>query len=108
MFSASPQSLAQMSRFYQRWLAADPARAGRVDTLSALSLASLDFGAALATEAASGPNGTVLPTTRAMCRLRNLLNQDRTAPAFHVADAKPIFGHVADAGKCVAWLRIQQ
>ncbi|WP_322403801.1 bifunctional [glutamate--ammonia ligase]-adenylyl-L-tyrosine phosphorylase/[glutamate--ammonia-ligase] adenylyltransferase [Massilia luteola] len=70
---ASPQSLAQTSRYYQRWLGADPARAGRVDTLAALSLASLDFGAALKSEAALGPNGSVLPTVRAMRRLRNLL-----------------------------------
>jgi glutamate-ammonia-ligase adenylyltransferase len=73
MFQASSPSLAQTSRFYQRWLAADPARAGRVDTLAALSLASLDFGAALKSEAAAGPDGSVLPTARAMRRLRNLL-----------------------------------
>jgi len=80
MLQASPScaasaaaSLANDSRFYQRWLAADPARAGRVDTLAALSLASLDFGAALKSEAALGPHGSVLPTPRAMRRLRNLL-----------------------------------
>jgi glutamate-ammonia-ligase adenylyltransferase len=73
MFPSFSQSLAQTSRFYQRWIAADPARAGRVDTLSALSLASVDFGAALKAEAALGPNGSVLPTVRAMRRLRNLL-----------------------------------
>jgi glutamate-ammonia-ligase adenylyltransferase len=72
MLQASP-SLAHLSRFYQRWLGADPARAGRVATLAALSLASLDFGAALKSEAAAGPGGTVLPTVRAMRRLRNLL-----------------------------------
>ncbi|MCS0582346.1 bifunctional [glutamate--ammonia ligase]-adenylyl-L-tyrosine phosphorylase/[glutamate--ammonia-ligase] adenylyltransferase [Massilia pinisoli] len=67
---ASP-SLAHLSRFYQRWLGADPARAGRVATLAALSLASLDFGAALKSETA--PDGSPLPTVRAMRRLRNLL-----------------------------------
>jgi [glutamine synthetase] adenylyltransferase / [glutamine synthetase]-adenylyl-L-tyrosine phosphorylase len=65
--------MAPMSRFYQRWLGADPARGGRIDTLAALSLASIDFGAALKSEAALGPNGSVLPTARAMRRLRNLL-----------------------------------
>jgi [glutamine synthetase] adenylyltransferase / [glutamine synthetase]-adenylyl-L-tyrosine phosphorylase len=72
MLQASP-SLAHLSRFYQRWLGADPARAERVATLAALSLASLDFGAALKSEAALGPAGAVLPTARAMRRLRNLL-----------------------------------
>lgn len=72
MLQASP-SLAHLSRFYQRWLGADPARAERVATLAALSLASLDFGAALKSEAATGPDGAVLPTVRAMRRLRNLL-----------------------------------
>jgi [glutamine synthetase] adenylyltransferase / [glutamine synthetase]-adenylyl-L-tyrosine phosphorylase len=72
MLQASP-SLAHLSRFYQRWLGADPARAERVATLAALSLASLDFGAALKSEAALGPTGAVLPTARAMRRLRNLL-----------------------------------
>jgi glutamate-ammonia-ligase adenylyltransferase len=73
MFQASPSSLAQTSRFYQRWLGADPARAGRVESLSALSLACIDFGAALKSEAALGPDGATLPTGRAMRRLRNLL-----------------------------------
>jgi glutamate-ammonia-ligase adenylyltransferase len=73
MFQASPSSLAQTSRFYQRWLGADPARAGRVESLAALSLACIDFGAALKSEAALGPDGTTLPTGRAMRRLRNLL-----------------------------------
>lgn len=72
--ATSPQtSLAGMSRFYQRWLGADPARAARLATLAQLSLARLDFGAALALEAAAGPNGTRLPLGRAMRRLRNLL-----------------------------------
>ncbi|MDN4052951.1 bifunctional [glutamate--ammonia ligase]-adenylyl-L-tyrosine phosphorylase/[glutamate--ammonia-ligase] adenylyltransferase [Massilia sp. YIM B02763] len=78
MLQASPtQSLstAEDSRFYRRWLAADPARAGRVDALSALSLARLDLGAALKTEAEAGPDGPSrpLPLGRAMRRLRNLL-----------------------------------
>ena len=77
MSPASPSfpaaSLANASRFYQRWLDADPARAARVETLAALSLASIDFGATLAAEAALGPNGSTLPTPRAMRRLRNLL-----------------------------------
>ena len=77
MFPASPSfpaaSLANASRFFQRWTGADPARAARVDTLAALSLASIDFGALLAAEAALGPNGSTLPTPRAMRRLRNLL-----------------------------------
>jgi glutamate-ammonia-ligase adenylyltransferase len=71
--SPSQASAAEASRFYQRWLAADPARAGRLAAMRELSLARLDFGAALALEARSGPNGTVLPLGRAMRRLRNLL-----------------------------------
>ncbi|MBW8897115.1 MAG: bifunctional [glutamate--ammonia ligase]-adenylyl-L-tyrosine phosphorylase/[glutamate--ammonia-ligase] adenylyltransferase, partial [Massilia sp.] len=71
--SFPPASLANASRFYQRWLDADPARAARVETLAALSLASIDFGALLTAEAALGPNGSTLPTPRAMRRLRNLL-----------------------------------
>ncbi len=66
-------SLATLSRFYQRWLAADPARAARLAGLTALSLARLDLGAALEHEAAAGPHGTRLPLGRAMRRLRNLL-----------------------------------
>jgi len=54
------------SRFQQRWLAADPARAAQLEALSRLSLARLDFGAALDTE----PD---LPLNRRMRRLRNLL-----------------------------------
>jgi len=65
--------LADTSRFYRRWLAADPARAARLAAMSELSLARLDFGAALENEAADGPHGTRLPTARAMRRLRNLL-----------------------------------
>jgi glutamate-ammonia-ligase adenylyltransferase len=70
MEQASP---ACVSRFYQRWLAADPARAAQVDTLSRCSLADLDFGAALEAQAAGGPGGVRLPLVRAMRRLRNLL-----------------------------------
>jgi len=70
---SSQASLAGMSRFYQRWLAADPARAARLAALAQLSLARLDFGAALELEAAAGPGGTRLPLGRAMRRLRNLL-----------------------------------
>jgi glutamate-ammonia-ligase adenylyltransferase len=71
---ASPAAPAStLSRFYARWLGADPARAARVASLSELSLACLDFGAALKSEAALGPNGTILPLGRAMRRLRNLL-----------------------------------
>jgi glutamate-ammonia-ligase adenylyltransferase len=68
-----PASPAAASRFYQRWLAADPARASRVVALSELSLARLDFGAALAAEAQTGPDSRALPLGRAMRRLRNQL-----------------------------------
>ena len=60
------------SRFYQRWLAAHPARAAQVAALSRLSLDQLDLGAALALEGAT-PDGRALPLPRAMRRLRNLL-----------------------------------
>jgi glutamate-ammonia-ligase adenylyltransferase len=63
-----PASQAVSSRFYQRWLAGDPARAAQVEALSRLSLDQLDLGAALARETAAG-----LPLPRAMRRLRNLL-----------------------------------
>jgi glutamate-ammonia-ligase adenylyltransferase len=66
-------SPASASRFLQRWLGADPARAGRLAALSELSLASLDFGAALEAESSAGPLGARLPLGRAMRRLRNLL-----------------------------------
>jgi glutamate-ammonia-ligase adenylyltransferase len=64
-----PTSQALSSRFYQRWLDADPGRAARVEELSRLSLDRLDLGAALAHEAAAG----ALPLPRALRRLRNLL-----------------------------------
>jgi glutamate-ammonia-ligase adenylyltransferase len=60
----TPASPACASRFYQRWIGADPARAGHVASLAQLSLASLDFGAVL---------DCSLPLPRAMRRLRNLL-----------------------------------
>lgn len=66
-------SSASASRFFQRWLGADPTRAERLAALAELSLSSLDFGAALEREAGSGPNGARLPLGRAMRRLRNLL-----------------------------------
>jgi glutamate-ammonia-ligase adenylyltransferase len=56
------------SRFYQRWLDADPARAAQVAQLAQLSLASLDFGAVLEQQMAGK-----LPLVRGMRRLRNLL-----------------------------------
>jgi len=56
------------SRFYQRWLAAAPDRAARVDELAQLSLARLDFADYLTKEMAGG-----LPLERGMRRLRNLL-----------------------------------
>jgi glutamate-ammonia-ligase adenylyltransferase len=75
-----PADLAGLSRFYQRWLGADPTREGRLAALAPLSLARLDFGAALAAEAGASPGndgggggGARLPLGRAMRRLRNLL-----------------------------------
>ncbi|MES2151511.1 MAG: bifunctional [glutamate--ammonia ligase]-adenylyl-L-tyrosine phosphorylase/[glutamate--ammonia-ligase] adenylyltransferase [Pseudomonadota bacterium] len=64
----TPSSLTLASRFYQRWIDADPSRAARVAELTRASLATLDLEAALAYEAARG-----LPPARAMRRLRNLL-----------------------------------
>ena len=61
-------SLTAASRFYQRWLAAAPTRAGAIDQLVQHDLSTLDLAAALAQEAAPG-----LPLPRAMRRLRNLL-----------------------------------
>ncbi len=62
----SQAALLSASRYYQRWLGADPARAARVAEVAQLSLAQLDFGAALEKESA-------LPLGRAMRRLRNLI-----------------------------------
>ncbi|MCG2585896.1 bifunctional [glutamate--ammonia ligase]-adenylyl-L-tyrosine phosphorylase/[glutamate--ammonia-ligase] adenylyltransferase [Massilia sp. TS11] len=56
------------SRFYQRWLAADPARADQVATLCERPLHTHDLDALLAAEQAGG-----LPLPRALRRLRNLL-----------------------------------
>jgi glutamate-ammonia-ligase adenylyltransferase len=61
-------SLISASRFYQRWLAASPSRAGAIAQLVQAPLSQLDLDAALAHEAAAG-----LPLPRAMRRLRNLL-----------------------------------
>ncbi|HEU4777787.1 MAG TPA: bifunctional [glutamate--ammonia ligase]-adenylyl-L-tyrosine phosphorylase/[glutamate--ammonia-ligase] adenylyltransferase [Telluria sp.] len=61
-------SLTSASRFYQRWLAADPGRAATIDALVGAPLCQLDLAAALARESASG-----LPLGRALRRLRNLL-----------------------------------
>ena len=57
-----------LSRFYQRWLAADPARLERIEQLQAHALDRLDLAAELAREMAPG-----LPLGRGMRRLRNLL-----------------------------------
>jgi [glutamine synthetase] adenylyltransferase / [glutamine synthetase]-adenylyl-L-tyrosine phosphorylase len=62
------RSLTSASRFYQRWLGADPARAGQVEQLARANLAELDLEAALAAQGAPA-----LPLARAMRRLRNLL-----------------------------------
>ncbi|WP_374710516.1 bifunctional [glutamate--ammonia ligase]-adenylyl-L-tyrosine phosphorylase/[glutamate--ammonia-ligase] adenylyltransferase [Massilia pseudoviolaceinigra] len=64
-------SLTPLSRFYQRWLAADPSRAGAVAALGASPLDQLDLAQALASQ--RGPDGAALPPVRAMRRLRNLL-----------------------------------
>ncbi len=64
----NPAPLPGASRFYQRWLAASPARAAAIEHLVQTPLCTLDLAAALAQEAAPG-----LPPPRAMRRLRNLL-----------------------------------
>ncbi len=64
----TPASPAYASRFYKRWLEADPARAAKVADLTRLSLARLDLDSVLETELAPG-----LPLPRAMRRMRNLL-----------------------------------
>ncbi len=61
-------SLTSASRFFQRWLAADPGRRAALDAIQATPLSQLDLDAALAREGATG-----LPLPRAMRRLRNLL-----------------------------------
>jgi glutamate-ammonia-ligase adenylyltransferase len=75
MTSTAP-ALTSASRYYQRWISADPGRAAKVDALAQLSLAGMDFADYLAREAAVGldqPAGQPLPLPRAMRRLRNLL-----------------------------------
>ncbi|MDQ1922351.1 bifunctional [glutamate--ammonia ligase]-adenylyl-L-tyrosine phosphorylase/[glutamate--ammonia-ligase] adenylyltransferase [Massilia sp. CCM 9206] len=69
--SMNQASLTPLSRFYQRWLAADPSRAGAVAALGASPLDQLDLAQALASQ--RGPDGAALPPVRAMRRLRNLL-----------------------------------
>ncbi|CUI07725.1 bifunctional [glutamate--ammonia ligase]-adenylyl-L-tyrosine phosphorylase/[glutamate--ammonia-ligase] adenylyltransferase [Massilia antarctica] len=64
-------SLTPLSRFYQRWLAADASRAGAVAALGASALDQLDLAQALAAQ--RGPDGAALVPGRAMRRLRNLL-----------------------------------
>jgi len=63
----STSALVSASRFYQRWLAADPSRQAKVDALAQLSLASLNFADVLASEQVE------LPLARGMRRLRNLV-----------------------------------
>lgn len=66
-------ALTSASRYYQRWISADPGRAAKVDALAQLSLAELDFADYLTREADMGPDQAPLPLPRAMRRLRNLL-----------------------------------
>ena len=63
----STSALVSASRFYQRWLAADPSRQAKIDALAQLSLASLNFADVLASEQGE------LPLARGMRRLRNLV-----------------------------------
>jgi glutamate-ammonia-ligase adenylyltransferase len=71
----NPASLTPLSRFYQRWLAADPGRAGTVASIAAGALDRLDLAQTLARLAVDGAKAGAppLPTVRAMRRLRNLL-----------------------------------
>lgn len=71
-YPMTPSSLTSASRFYQRWLAAAPERAAQVEALAQLPLAQLDFAAELA-RLAQQADGALLPSVRAMRRLRNLL-----------------------------------
>ena len=64
----SNPSLVSESRFYQRWVAADPARRARIGEISGQPLSRLDLDQQLAIELAAG-----IPLPRAMRRLRNLL-----------------------------------
>jgi glutamate-ammonia-ligase adenylyltransferase len=65
-------ALTSASRYYQRWVGADPGRAAKVDALAHTSLADLNFTECLAREADIGQEQP-LPLPRAMRRLRNLL-----------------------------------
>ncbi|KIF80661.1 bifunctional [glutamate--ammonia ligase]-adenylyl-L-tyrosine phosphorylase/[glutamate--ammonia-ligase] adenylyltransferase [Noviherbaspirillum autotrophicum] len=56
------------SRFYSRWLNADPARAGMVTSLAELSITPAIFARLLQNETAAG-----MPLPRAMRRVRNLV-----------------------------------
>ncbi|SEN55762.1 glutamate-ammonia-ligase adenylyltransferase [Duganella sp. CF517] len=72
--SAAPSVAPTASRFYQRWLAAAPDRAAKVDEIAQITLADIDLDAYLAKEAACVAEGAApLPLQRAMRRLRNLL-----------------------------------
>ncbi|WUR14494.1 bifunctional [glutamate--ammonia ligase]-adenylyl-L-tyrosine phosphorylase/[glutamate--ammonia-ligase] adenylyltransferase [[Empedobacter] haloabium] len=71
-----PTATAQDSRFYQRWLAAEPGRQERIDALVQSSLAQADLEALLERERSTGKvggDGAPLPLARGMRRLRNLL-----------------------------------
>ncbi|RSZ55606.1 bifunctional [glutamate--ammonia ligase]-adenylyl-L-tyrosine phosphorylase/[glutamate--ammonia-ligase] adenylyltransferase [Massilia atriviolacea] len=70
-----PASLTPLSRFYQRWLAADPGRASAVASIGAGRLDQLDLAQTLDRLALDDarPGAPPLPPARAMRRLRNLL-----------------------------------
>ena len=72
MTATSAASLTACSRFYQRWLAADPVRAAQIDELVRTPLFALDLDAALQQQILAG-KPSPLPLARAMRRLRNLL-----------------------------------
>ncbi|MES2261305.1 MAG: bifunctional [glutamate--ammonia ligase]-adenylyl-L-tyrosine phosphorylase/[glutamate--ammonia-ligase] adenylyltransferase [Pseudomonadota bacterium] len=65
-------ALTSASRYYQRWVSADPGRAAKVDELAQLPLSGMEFAAYLAREADAGLEQP-LPLPRAMRRLRNLV-----------------------------------
>ena len=64
----TPARLTSLSRYYQRWCAADPARAGALDALVGAPLTGVDLPAQFTALLATG-----LAMPRAMRRLRNLL-----------------------------------
>lgn len=66
--SPIPLTKATASRFYTRWLAADPARAAMVAQVAELSLTPAVFAQVLQNETAAG-----MPLPRAMRRVRNLV-----------------------------------